>query len=151
MALSQIRNFVVLSGDLATGGQPSEAQLREIAAAGFASVINLGLLDPRYCLTDEAGLVQSLGLRYRHIPVEFKTPRLEDLRQFFAAMEEEAGHRCFVHCAANYRVSAFVALYREFGGEWSPAQADAHIRSIWQPDEMWSAFIEAARRHFGGR
>ena len=54
MPLGDIKNFVPVSDHLGTAGQPSEAQLRDVAAAGFAVVVNLGLLDPRYCLRDEA-------------------------------------------------------------------------------------------------
>jgi len=47
MALDGIKNFIEVSGQLGTAGQPSEAQLREVADAGFEVVVNLGLLDPR--------------------------------------------------------------------------------------------------------
>ncbi len=147
--LEAIHNFVELDDRLATAGQPDEDQLRELATAGYGVVINLGLMDPRYCLADEAGLVQSLGLRYHHIPVDFKAPRLEDLQQFIHAMDAGQGQRCFVHCAANYRVSVFVALYRQLRYGWRMEQADAHIRRVWQPDEVWAAFINEARRTLG--
>ena len=62
MALDEIKNFVAVSDRLGTAGQPSEEQLREVADAGFEVVVNLGLLDPRYCLADEADSVAALGL-----------------------------------------------------------------------------------------
>ena len=111
-ACSDIRNFVGLSDSLATAGQPSEPQLKTLAA-GFEMVVNLGLLDPRVCLPDEPGLIQSLGMAYRHIPVDFNAPRFENLERFFEVMDASRDQRVFVHCAANYRVSAFVALYGE--------------------------------------
>ena len=61
MAIEDIKNFVSLSEQLATAGQPSEQQVQELAREGFEVVVNLGLLDPRYCLADEAGLTGSLG------------------------------------------------------------------------------------------
>ena len=76
-------------------------------------MVNLGLLDPRYCLTDEAGSVAALGLAYHHIPVDFNAPQAEDLLRFFAVMDGAQDQKVFVHCAANYRVSSFVALYGE--------------------------------------
>ena len=79
MGISEIRGFVLLSAQLATAGQSSEEQIRELARHGFDVIINLGLFDPRYCLEDEAGFVSSLGLEYRHIPVDFQSPKSEDL------------------------------------------------------------------------
>lgn len=149
MAIEEIRNYVALSDELGTGGQPSEEQIRELAQAGVDLVINLGLLDPRYCLADEAGLVRSLGVEYQHIPVDFQAPTIEDLTQFFKAMEAAEGKRVFVHCAANYRVSSFVSLYGQAKLGWTSAQAAAHVQRLWEPNAVWAAFIERARQALG--
>ncbi|HZI78662.1 MAG TPA: protein tyrosine phosphatase family protein [Vicinamibacterales bacterium] len=145
MALDGIKNFIEVSGQLGTAGQPSEAQLREVADAGFEVVVNLGLLDPRYCLADEAGTVSGLGLAYHHIPVDFNAPQPADLQRFFDVMDAARDKKVFVHCAANYRVSSFVALYREARLGWSPQQGDAHMRRVWEPNETWTRFMAEAR------
>jgi len=77
--------------------------------------------------------------------VDFNAPRPDDLRQFFEAMDASQDQRVFVHCAANYRVSTFVALYGQSRLGWSPEQGDAHIRRIWEPNETWTRFIAEAR------
>ena len=136
---------MAVSDRLGTAGQPSEAQLRDVAGAGFDVVVNLGLLDPRYCLADEAGTVAALGLGYHHIPVDFNAPQADDLRRFFRAMDAAKGKKVFVHCAANYRVSSFVALYGEARLGWSAEQGDAHIRRIWEPNDTWARFIAETR------
>ena len=46
MPLADIRNFLAIAERLGTAGQPTEAQLVEIRDAGYAAVINLGLLIP---------------------------------------------------------------------------------------------------------
>jgi protein tyrosine phosphatase (PTP) superfamily phosphohydrolase (DUF442 family) len=144
--IGDIKNFVSVSVDLATAGQPSVEQLREVAAEGFDVVVNLGLLDPRYCLDDEAGVTQSLGMTYHHIPVDFNAPRFEDLQKFFEVMEASRSEKVFVHCAANYRVSSFVGLFGEAKLGWSRDRADAHMRRVWEPNATWSTFIDGARR-----
>ena len=149
MALDDIKNFVAVSDRLGTAGQPSEDQLREVAGAGFAVVVNLGLLDPRYCLADEAGTVAGLGLAYHHIPVDFNAPQAGDLTRFFDVMDAARDQHVFVHCAANYRVSSFVALYGETRLGWSAEQGDAHIRRIWEPNPTWTQFIADARQRLG--
>jgi protein tyrosine phosphatase (PTP) superfamily phosphohydrolase (DUF442 family) len=148
-SLDEIRNFVLVEGRIGTAGQPSETQLAAVAAAGYQRVINLGLLDPKYCLPDEAGLAAKLGLAYQHIPVRFDAPGLDDFAAFVTAMD--AAHDSgpvFVHCAANYRVSAFLALWGELRLGWTRAQADRHAALLWQPNPVWQAFIAACRARF---
>jgi hypothetical protein len=57
----------------------------------------------------------------------------------------------FVHCAANYRVSAFVSIYGELRLGWTPAEAEAHARRLWSPNEVWLAFLREARARYLGR
>jgi len=145
MQITDIHRFAAIDDMLATAGQPKEGGLAAIASAGFETVINLALHDdPRYAIADEPGVVQSLGMRYVHIPVQFKAPQLADLHAFFEAMEANAGRKVFVHCASNYRVPVFLALYRIQRQVWSREDAFAKMRELWQPDEIWQAFIEAA-------
>ena len=144
-ALFGIYQVRAIDQSLCTSGQPSVAQLREIAAAGFTAIINLALHDdPRYSLPDEAGTVQSLGMSYVHIPVQFAAPTKANLLEFFAAMEAHEGQKIWVHCAANIRVSAFLGLYRVIKQDWEREQAFAQMHELWQPDETWSSFIASA-------
>jgi protein tyrosine phosphatase (PTP) superfamily phosphohydrolase (DUF442 family) len=145
MALGEIKNFVAIDDRIATAGQPTAAQLSEVAAAGFQAVVNLGVLDPSYCLPDEAGLAASLGLAYRHIPVRFDAPRVDDLRAFIDVMDGLADQRVFVHCAANFRVSVFVALWGELRLGWTRERADRHVDRLWRPSEGWAAFLRRCR------
>jgi protein tyrosine phosphatase (PTP) superfamily phosphohydrolase (DUF442 family) len=145
VALAGIRNFLSIDDSLGTAGQPTEAELAEVAAAGYAVVVNLGLLDPKYCLPDEASAVASLGMAYHHIPVRFDAPTVDDFRAFVAAMDAWRGRKVFVHCAANYRVSAFVALYGELRLGWTRARAEELARRMWQPNDTWRALIDRCR------
>lgn len=143
-ALEQIYNFRWRAPDLVTAGQPLEEELRAVAEAGFEVVINLALLDAEYSLSDEAGLVRSLGMAFFHIPVVWESPTLENLQQFFALMRQVQGRKVFLHCAANMRVSVFLALYRILQLGWPDADAMAQVTDIWEPDAIWKAFIQKA-------
>jgi protein tyrosine phosphatase (PTP) superfamily phosphohydrolase (DUF442 family) len=145
MSLTAIKNFIAIDDRIGTAGQPTEDELRAVAADGYAAVINLGLLDPKYCLPDEAGLVATLGLRYRHIPVVWTAPTVADFEAFVAAMDALAAERVFVHCAANYRVSSFMALYGELRLGWSRERADRHARALWELNEIWQELLRACR------
>ena len=146
MELEQIRNFVAIGERLATAGQPSEDELRLLAERGFEVVVNLGLLDPRYCLADEAGSVAALGMSYHHIPVEFTDPTPASFGRFRALLVASGEKKVFVHCAMNYRVACFTALFGERELGWSREQADAHVYRLWQPNDVWTAFMERMRK-----
>lgn len=144
-ALAAIYKHRAVSDTLATSGQPTVAQLGAIAAAGFRTVINLGLHDdPRYALPDEPGTVHAVGMHYVHIPVQFKAPTRADLQAFFDAMDAHRGERLWVHCAANMRVSAFLGLYRVLRQGADRETAFDLMHDLWQPDAVWSAFIAGA-------
>ncbi|KEF42449.1 MAG: hypothetical protein ER33_06230 [Cyanobium sp. CACIAM 14] len=140
--IEDVRNFRQADERLITCGQPSEAQLAAARTAGVGVVINLALHnDPRYSLADERGSVEALGLTYRHIPVQFGRPAESDLLAFFDAMEEAGDRYVLVHCAANYRVTAFLGLYRHSRQGWSVERAFELMDSVWTPDRVWTDFI----------
>jgi protein tyrosine phosphatase (PTP) superfamily phosphohydrolase (DUF442 family) len=148
VALDDIKNFLAIDDRIGTAGQPSEDELREVASEGYRAVLNLGLLNPEYCLPDEAGLAASLGLAYRHLPVSFDAPAAADFEAFVAQMDAWANERVFVHCAANFRVSAFMAVYGEMRLGRGRDRADAHARSLWPPNRTWQQFVADCRaRH----
>jgi len=149
--LERVYNYRYVDDSLATSGQPSVPQLQSIASAGFATVINLALHnDPRYSLPDEPGSVAAVGMSYVHIPVEFAAPTQQDLLAFFEAMDQCRGQKVWVHCAANMRVSAFLGLYRVLRQGWEEERAFDLMRSLWQPNEVWSSFISTALRQGRG-
>ena len=107
-----IYNFRRLSSALTTSGQPDEAQFAALRDAGVETVINLALSNSLRALPDEAATLAALGLRYIHIPVEFTAPTEADFETFAAVMQGLGDTPVHVHCAANYRVSAFLYRYR---------------------------------------
>ena len=138
--LEDARNFRKVDDRLYTTGQPSEAQLANAASKDVTIVVNLALHDdPRYSLRDEAGCVRGLGMDYVHIPVQFKAPTEQDLMDFFTAMDAHGDEKVLVHCAANYRV---------IRQGWTADKAFEPMRTVWEPDEVWTRFIsEMIERH----
>lgn len=141
--LNTIYNFLNLSAKLATSGQPLEEELEYISKAGFEVVINLALSDADYSLADEEGSVTKLGMEYVHIPVIWQSPTSDDLDKFFDVMEKYKNKKLFVHCAANMRVSSFVALYRVIKEGWDYSDAINDVYKIWNPNDIWSDFIRS--------
>lgn len=142
--IEHITNFVALSDRLWCGGMPTAAQLRELAPRGVQVVINLAIPDSEDALKDEAALVGALGMEYVNIPVRWDSPTAGDLETFMAVMDRNTGKRILVHCQANYRATAFIALYRVRRLGWQPAAALKDLRQVWNPDEYpaWKEFID---------
>ena len=148
MSTQEIYNYRKVNDRLITGGQPQEEQLRAAAEEGYTTVINLATHNPPYSLPDEGGLVQSLGIVYHHIPVEWNNPLESDFEKFEQVMQTlPAEEKTLIHCAANFRVTAFYALYALKHLGWSEEQADEFRASIWQGSDypIWEEFIARMR------
>ncbi len=143
MSTSDIRNYRKVNDQVITGGQPTEEQLKAVAADGFEAVINLATIDPRYSLPDEESLAHSLDMSYHHIPVEWENPKESDFEEFEKAMKELPAQKILIHCAANFRVMAFYSLYAMKNLGWSETQADAFRASVWAGSKypIWEKFI----------
>jgi CubicO group peptidase (beta-lactamase class C family)/protein tyrosine phosphatase (PTP) superfamily phosphohydrolase (DUF442 family) len=141
-----ILNLTILDDSLWSAGQPTRTQLADIAAQEFNLVINLALPTSDNAIPDEADLARSLGMDYIHIPVIWESPQPEDLSQFMDVMDAHYARKIFVHCAMNYRASAFIALWRVLRQGWAREQAFAAQESIWRLEEfpVWDEYVEAA-------
>jgi protein tyrosine phosphatase (PTP) superfamily phosphohydrolase (DUF442 family) len=143
MTLNRILNFVQISPDLLTAGQPRRDQFADIAADGCQVVINLAMPTSDNALPDEAEIVTGHGMTYIHIPVVWEAPQRADFLRFCAEMQRLSGKKVFVHCALNMRVSAFVFLYRVLHEKADPETVKWDMLQIWQPEGVWQEFITA--------
>jgi len=142
MSIESILNYVSISDALASSGQPDVHQFDSIAKAGFRVVINLAMPDSDNAIADEGRIVESLGMHYVSIPVPFEAPSSLHLKEFFNIMQKFSTDKVWVHCALNYRVSAF--LYQYFRIVHGMAEEDASKVMLlsWEPDETWQAFMQ---------
>jgi protein tyrosine phosphatase (PTP) superfamily phosphohydrolase (DUF442 family) len=148
--MSAIYNFRRVSDKLACAGQPREDQLATVASEGYTVIINLGLSEGKYALNDEASSVKELGLTYHHIPVVFDSPQFSELESFITLMNQHAGEKIFVHCAANYRASVFTGLYLFDADKLDEQGMREFIEELWQPDPVWELFIEESVEFLAG-
>jgi protein tyrosine phosphatase (PTP) superfamily phosphohydrolase (DUF442 family) len=140
--LDAIYNYLAISERLASAGQPERQQFNQIQSSGYQVVINLAMPDSDHAIPDEADVVEGLGMEYVYIPVVWTAPQPADLSAFFKAMDERQDKKVFVHCAMNFRASAFVFLYRVLRQAVPLETAQQNMLEIWQPDETWQEFID---------
>ena len=77
------------------------------------------------------------------LEVRVDDPAARDFAAFAAAMDRLQSRKLWVHCAANMRVTAFVGIYRARHLRWKKDAAFELMRSVWEPDAVWSEFIKS--------
>ncbi len=142
--IEDIRNFLQLNENLLSSGMPTAEQMKSVAETGVKVVVNLAPFDPNRDLNDEGALVESLGMKYINIPVDWEAPARKNFNDFIKAMDENKNNKILVHCRANYRATGFITLYRINRLGWKAEEAFKDLRRIWNPDEypVWKKFIE---------
>ena len=135
---------MALSENLFTGGMPKAEELTDAAQRGVEMVINLAPHEVSNALPAETELVTSLGMQYINIPVIWNTPTKDGLDRFMDIMDENQDKKILVHCQANFRATAFVALYRILRQGWNADDAMAGMHKIWDAEDypIWKMFIE---------
>lgn len=148
--LEEIRNYTWVSDQLSSAGQIGYEQIPLLDEAGYDVVVNLAIADEERN-GREGFLVTQEGLTYVHIPVEWETPSMEHVEQFFDVMRANEGRKVFVHCFANMRATAFVYLYRTLVLGDPEAEARATMLEVWDPDDNdpWRRLIEQAKAAHG--
>ena len=142
--MKDIYNYQFLNESLSSSGMPTAEQMKEVAEAGTQVVINLALDTSPGALPNEAAVVESLNMKYIHIPVEWNNPTKQNLDDFFAVMDEHKDDKVLVHCQANYRASSFIMMYRVLRLGWKKEDAVPIMGKMWNPEDfpVWQTFID---------
>jgi protein tyrosine phosphatase (PTP) superfamily phosphohydrolase (DUF442 family) len=142
--MKDIYNYWFYDEKLSSSGMPTEQQFKEIADNNVNVVINLALKTSEGAIPEEDKVVESLGMEYIQIPVEWKNPTQQNLNDFFAVMQSHNDKKIHVHCQANYRASAFIMLYRVLRLGWKKEDAIPVMERMWNPEDfpVWQKFID---------
>jgi protein tyrosine phosphatase (PTP) superfamily phosphohydrolase (DUF442 family) len=143
MGIESSHNFRKVNNRLTTSGSVRPDVLKTLSSQGYEVVVNLLPDSSEYAVAGEEGIVESQNIRYIYIPVDFKQPTRLDFTKFSQALDELQDRKVHLHCAANYRVSAFYSLYQVCSKRWSLEQATQFIEDVWQPAAYsgWAAFM----------
>lgn len=143
MEIETSYNFRRVTDRLTTSGIVRPGTLKSLASEGYDVVVNLLPDSSEHAVANEREIVESQDIEYVYIPVDFSQPGLNEFAVFCNALDKMAGRKIHIHCAANYRVSAFYSLYEVKRGRWSVDQAMDFMRDIWNPAEYpaWDKFV----------
>jgi protein tyrosine phosphatase (PTP) superfamily phosphohydrolase (DUF442 family) len=144
--MKDIYNYLDYHEKLSSSGMPTAEQMQKVADAGVELVINLAPHDVPNAIPNEGELVESLGMEYINIPVNWSTPTKDGLNVFMDAMDANKDKKIHVHCEANFRASAFITMYRILRLDWEPEKAFAVMHTVWDEDAypVWRMFLEDA-------
>ena len=144
--MNDIYNYLYYHEKLSSSGMPTAEQMKSVAEAGVRLVINLAPHDVPKAIPNEIELVESLGMEYINIPVNWGTPTRDGLNVFMDAMDINKDKKIHVHCEANFRASAFITMYRILRLGWNSEEAFVVMHTIWDEDAypVWKMFIEDA-------
>ncbi len=140
--MNKILNYVKINELISTSGQPKIEELELIANEGFEVVINLAMPTTSNALENEDKIVASLNMSYIHIPVDFENPKLSDLKLFLNILQALGANKFWIHCAKNYRVSAFMCVYHKYILHTPFEQIDLSIFDMWQPSSVWQELMK---------
>ncbi|HEY3473761.1 MAG TPA: hypothetical protein VGK56_04075, partial [Anaerolineales bacterium] len=71
-------------------------------------------------------------------------PTKDGLDRFMDTMDGNKDKKVLVHCQANFRATAFIAMHRIRREGWAPDDAMAGMHKIWDEEDypIWKMFIE---------
>ncbi len=139
--MDTIKNFVQLTENFGTAGQPTADQFPIVAANGYKHVINIGLSDNEDALPNEGAIVTALGMNYIHIPVPIDNPTPEQLRVFCKLLYPLRHEKVFLHCIMNYRISAFMYHYLSKVEHRSEQESSSIMLERWNIYPIWKEVL----------
>ncbi len=124
-----IRNFLKVSDDFCTGGQPRLEHLARLKDDGVKAVINLRQPSEHRAAEEEAE-AKRLGLRYFNIPVVYGDPKDEQVDEFLKLTDDPENRPAFIHCTLAIRVGAFWMIRRVLRDGWTIEKAEEEAKNV---------------------
>lgn len=106
-----IRNFLQVTPQFCTGGQPRPDHFARLKADGVKAVLNLRQ-PSEHRADEERAAVEAAGLRYFNVPVNYQNPTDASVDEFLHITDEASNRPMFIHCTAAIRVGAYWAIRR---------------------------------------
>jgi uncharacterized protein (TIGR01244 family) len=125
--LPPIRNFLQVTPDFCTAGQPRIEHFAVLKTKGVKAVLNLRQ-PTEHRADEEKAAVEAAGMKYFNIPVVYAKPTDEQVDEFLKITDDPANRPMLVHCTAAIRVGGFWLIRRVVrdGMPWDAALEEAH-------------------------
>ena len=149
MNIKNAYNFKEVNEQVSCSGTLKKVNLQSLSDEGYEVVINLLPDDSEYAVSGEKRDFEKSGILYVYIPVDWDEPKHTDFEIFESEMNAIRGKKVHIHCAANFRVTAFYSIYALKNQGWSKTELSEFIASIWQLSEypVWDKFVSSYLRN----
>jgi uncharacterized protein (TIGR01244 family) len=127
--LPPIRNFLQVTPEFCTGGQPRLEHFAKLKADGVKAVLNLRQ-PGEHRAEEEQTAVKQAGLKYFNIPVSAGDPKDEQVVEFLKVTDDPSNRPMFIHCTAAIRVGAFWMIRRVVRDGWTTDAALEEARKV---------------------
>jgi uncharacterized protein (TIGR01244 family) len=128
-----------VSDKVATGGQPTPAQMLDLSREGYKTVICLR--EPgEFDLKAEEAAAKSKGLTFINIPVNHENPKPEQMDAFLAALSSPKVYPVYIHCGTGNRVAAFWMVRRVLVDKWDLEDAQHEAKLVGLKSETMKEF-----------
>ena len=148
--LPPIRQFLQVTPQFCTGGQPRIEHFQKLKADGVKAVLNLRQ-PSEHRADEERAAVEAAGLKYFNIPVMYQNPTDAQADEFLKITDDPANRPMFIHCTAAIRVGAFWMIRRAVRDGLSADAALEEAKKVGlnnapHLEEFARKYIEAHRR-----
>ena len=109
--LPPIRNFLKVTPEFCTGGQPRTEHFAQLKADGVRAVLNLRQ-PTEHRADEERAAVEQAGLKYFNVPVNFQAPSAAAVDEFLRLTDDPDNRPMFIHCTGAVRVGALWMIRR---------------------------------------
>ncbi len=137
-----IYNFVRLSKDFCTGGQPRVQELTELKSTGIQSIVNLRR-PSEFNEVAQVTEAKRLGFRYYNIPVNSQSPKDEEVEEFLKILSDPKNLPVFIHCASANRVGGFWMIRRVLVDDWGIKEAEAEALRVGMKSPLIKKFARS--------
>lgn len=143
MNIDKAYKFLKINELSSCSGALVDVDMQNFSSQGYEVVINLLPDDSKYSTKNEKKLLESQGLQYHYIAVDWDNPKQSDFELFEKIMNFNQGKKIHIHCAANYRATAFYGMYSCKNLDWSREQFNALTAKIWIISDypVWVQFV----------
>jgi len=142
--ITKAYNFKTNSELITSSGTIINVNLESFLNLNYEVIINLLPDEAEYSRENESEDFAKLGIDYVYIPINWETPNSSDYDAFETALIKATGKKVHIHCAANYRATAFYAIFAHKNKGWSTEKIKEFIGSTWQISEYpaWEKFVK---------
>ena len=123
VGVESIEKFHRIDARVAIGGQPTPEQVRFLADAGFAGILNLRE-DAEENDALHARAARESGLQLYRVPVSKTNPTDESVARFLKVTDDETLYPIYIFCAEGNRAAAFWMIRRVMRDGWKLEAAE---------------------------